>query len=140
MQVVDWVEFEEADPELASHVRSRLIAGLCYLATIRPDGLPRVHPVGVQVRDGRLIVPMTPTSPKGGDIKRDGRFALHCSVENNYGGEGEVLVTGLGSQIEPPTEFAERGWIAFHLRIAEVLSVRHIDREDRPQVQRWKPA
>lgn len=65
---------------MAEHVRRRLTYAPCYLATVRPDGFPRVHPVGVHVRDGELVVPMNPTSPKGADIRRNGRFALHCAV------------------------------------------------------------
>jgi hypothetical protein len=80
---------------------------------------------------------MKPTSPKGADIRRDGRFALHCAVEDNQDGGGEVLVTGVGTEVDAPDDFTERGWIAFHLRIAEVLSVRH--HEDRPLVTRWSP-
>lgn len=137
MDAVDWAQFEASDGELAEHVRRRLTHGLCYLSTVRSDGFPRVHPVGVHIRSGRLVVPMKPTSPKGLDIRRNGRFALHCAVEDNQGGGGEVLVTGVGSQIDSPEDFAERGWITFHLRIAEVLSVRHPEHEDRPLVRRW---
>jgi hypothetical protein len=52
---------------------------------------------------------MRATSPKGGDTGRDGRFALHCAVEDNQGGGGEVLVTGVGSEIDAPQDFTERG-------------------------------
>lgn len=134
---VDWARFEASDGELAKHVQGRLTGGLCYLSTIRPDGFPRVHPVGVQIRSGRLLVPMSSTSPKGEDIRRNGRFALHCSVEDSRGGEGEVLVTGVGSETDPPDDFAARRWTAFHLQIAEVLSVRHPEHEERPLVTRW---
>ena len=139
MDAVDWAQFEASDRELAAHVQFRLTRGLSYLSTVRPDGYPRVHPVGVHVRSGQLVVPMKPTSPKGADIRRDGRFALHCAVEDNQGGGGEVLVTGVGTEIAAPDDFAERGWIAFHLRIAEVLSVRHPAHEDRPLITRWRP-
>lgn len=139
MDAVDWAHFEASNGELAEHVQRRLTRGLCYLSTIRPDGFPRVHPVGVHVRSGQLMVPMTPTSPKGADIRRNGCFALHCAVEDNQGGGGEVLVTGVGSEIDAPDDFTEGGWIAFHLRIAEVLSVRHPPHEDRPVVTRWSP-
>lgn len=57
------------------------------------------------------MVPMKPTSPKGVDIRRDEPVALHCAVEDNQGGGGEVPVTGVGSEIHVPEDFAERGWI-----------------------------
>jgi Pyridoxamine 5'-phosphate oxidase len=134
---VAWAEFEASDGELAEHARRRLTQGVCYLATMRPDGFPRVHPVGAHVRDGRLVVPMKPTSPKGADIRRDGRFALHCTVEDTQGGGGEVLVTGVASEVEAPDDFARRGWITFDLRVGEVLSIHYPERDDRPVVRRW---
>src|SRR5919108_6567985 len=76
MDAVSWEEFEASDKGMAEHVRQRLTYAPCYLATVRPDGFPRVHPVGVHVRAGELVVPMNPTSPKGADIRRNGRFAL----------------------------------------------------------------
>ncbi len=41
MNAVDWADFEAGDGELAAFVQRRLTHGLCYLATIRPDGFPR---------------------------------------------------------------------------------------------------
>jgi hypothetical protein len=136
VDAVSWEEFEASEGELAAHVLRRLTRAPCYLATTRSDGFPRVHPVGVQVRNGRLVVPMNPTSPKGSDIRRDGRFALHCAVEDNQGGGGEALVSGVGTEINSPEDFAERGWITFELRIAEVQTVRY-EEEDRPIPTRW---
>ncbi len=28
------------------------------------------------------------------DLQKDGRYALHCSVEDQYGGEGEFFIKG----------------------------------------------
>ncbi|MGH2405330.1 MAG: pyridoxamine 5'-phosphate oxidase family protein, partial [bacterium] len=52
---------------------------MAYLATLRGDGAPRVHPVTPIVGEGRLFLFMEPTSPKGHDLRRDGRYALHSS-------------------------------------------------------------
>ena len=41
---------------------------------------------------------MEPTSPKGHDLRRDARYAMHCGVEDNGGGQGEFLL--LGSALE----------------------------------------
>jgi hypothetical protein len=49
---------------------------LGYLATVRGDGGPRVHPFCPIVCDGRLYGLIGP-SPKQRDLVRDGRFALH---------------------------------------------------------------
>jgi hypothetical protein len=65
MDAVSWEEFEASDKDMAEHVRQRLTYAPCYLATVRPDGFPRVHPVGVHVRDGELVVPMNPDLTEG---------------------------------------------------------------------------
>ena len=123
MRCVTWGDFRSREPELSELVGDRLTAGLCYLATVRADGHPRVHPVGVNPRDGQLIVPMRPSSPKGHDLRRTGRFALHCTVEDSSGGAGEVLVSGLARECDAAEEFSSRGWITFDLGIGEVLVV-----------------
>jgi hypothetical protein len=89
-----WQEFEVAAPGLAPFARERLAGRVAYLATIRPDGGPRVHPVTPIVGAGHMFIFMEPTSPKGRDLARDGRYALHCGVEDPSGGAGEVVVQG----------------------------------------------
>lgn len=138
MNVVDWTTFELAQPDLAAHAGGRLTEGISYLATIRDDGLPRVHPVGLHLREGQLLVPMLPTSPKGRDLERTGRYAAHCAVEDSRGGGGEVLVTGLAERTTVPDDFEARGWIAFHLRVGEVQAVHHTDDSEVPKATRWR--
>ena len=60
-----WDEFATAAPELAAFGLKRLETKVAYLATLRRDGSPRVHPVSPFVADGHLFVYMEPTSPKG---------------------------------------------------------------------------
>lgn len=74
-----WKEFESAAPEIAEAGKRLLYQfgpGLAFLATVRKDGAPRLHPVCPTVFDGALYVLVGP-SPKRGDLRRDGRFALH---------------------------------------------------------------
>jgi hypothetical protein len=78
--VLTWGAFRRTRPDLADAGRDLLYqfgVGLAFLATVRPDGAPRVHPMcPVIVGDGLygLLVP----SPKRGDLLRDGRYALHA--------------------------------------------------------------
>lgn len=75
-----WSDFASADGRLAAQVRSLLYQygqGLAYLATIRPDGGPRVHPVSPVIADGGLFCFLVP-SAKRSDLERDGRYALHA--------------------------------------------------------------
>jgi hypothetical protein len=97
-----WSQFAQKEPDLAAFGRERLSRGVAYLATTRADGGPRVHPVTPIIGDGRLYVYMEPTSPKGRDLRRDGRFALHSAVENADGGGGEFLIHGRAELISDP--------------------------------------
>jgi hypothetical protein len=50
--------------------------GLAFLATVRPDGRPRVHPMCPLLTDEGLFAFIVP-SPKQHDLKRSGAYALH---------------------------------------------------------------
>jgi Pyridoxamine 5'-phosphate oxidase len=91
--MASWKEFTEQAPELAQFGKSRLDGKVAYLGTLRPDGGPRVHPVTPIIGE-QLFLFMEPTSPKGKDLQRDPRYALHCSVEDSSGGEGEFYIRG----------------------------------------------
>jgi hypothetical protein len=99
---MSWNSFQEQQPELATFGAGRLNGKIAYLATIRKDGSPRVHPVTPIVGEGHLFVFMEPTSPKGHDLVRDPRFAIHSSVSDNTGGEGEFIITGRAFRIDNP--------------------------------------
>ncbi len=89
-----WAQFAEEAPDLASFGRTRLEGRIAYLATIRPSGAPRLHPVSPVFAANGLFVYMSPSSPKASDLRRDSRYTVHCSVEDHHGGEGEFLISG----------------------------------------------
>ena len=81
-----WGEMVAARPELEAAARELFLigqtdapgpAGLGYLATVRADGGPRVHPVSPAVLVGRLYVYVLLSSPKLRDLRGDRRYALH---------------------------------------------------------------
>lgn len=75
-----WQDLTEQRPELAEAGRQLLYqfgVGLGLLATIRPDGGPRLHPMCPILHEDRLLAFILP-SPKLNDLRRDGRYALHC--------------------------------------------------------------
>lgn len=96
-----WLEFTQRAPELATFGAARFASGVAYLATVRADGGPRVHPV-TPILGEQLFLFMEPTSPKGKDLQRDGRFALHCAVEDSGGGNGEFYVRGRARLSDDP--------------------------------------
>ncbi len=79
-----WSELAIQAPEIAAVGQALLDRhGLAYLATIRADGSPRLHPVCPFVIDGRLIVATPRTSLKAGDLLRDSRYAMHMLPGDN---------------------------------------------------------
>lgn len=80
--MVTWTEFCVAQPALAEAGRRQLYQwdiGLAFLATVRPDGGPRVHPVCPVINDDGLHILVT-GGPKQRDLLRDGRYALHSET------------------------------------------------------------
>jgi hypothetical protein len=51
---------------------------ISYLASVRPDGGPRLHPFCPIVAAGRLFAAIPRASPKGWDLRRDPRCVIHA--------------------------------------------------------------
>lgn len=89
-----WRDFEARAPALAGLGRERLLATrVAMLATLRPDGSPRLSPVGVQIALGHLLFGLM-RSRKLDDVRLDARCALHSSVSDPEGSEGEFKLYG----------------------------------------------
>jgi hypothetical protein len=76
--VANWAQFETEEPEMAALTR-RLLENyrVAYIATVRPDGGPRIHPLTPVVLGDRLILGLMPATPKARDLRRDPRCSLH---------------------------------------------------------------
>lgn len=101
---MSWNDLENAAPELAAFGLRRFETGVAYLATVRQDGSPRVHPVTPIIGQGHLFLFMEPTSPKGYDLRRDERYSLHSAVIDPNGTSGEFIITGRAKFIVDPAE------------------------------------
>jgi Pyridoxamine 5'-phosphate oxidase len=98
-----WEEFASERPQLAEAGRALLYqfrVGLGYLATVRKDGGPRVHPVCPVIAGGGLYLFIGNHSPKLHDLLRDGRFALHSFPNPEV--DDEFYVTGRVRRIDDP--------------------------------------
>lgn len=143
-----WREFEQQVPDLAGFGYERLNNRVAYLATIRRDGSPRVHPVSARIREGRLFVRMYPSSPKAHDLLRDGRYAMHSLVTDTSGTGGEFTIAGNATRVDDAAliERVNRGlpgtpeqYILIEFRIREAMSTvyeegREFDRGGRRRV------
>ena len=76
--MASWGEFAKAAPRLAEDGAKLLARGIAYLATIRPDGGPRVHPFTPLVIEGRLLAAIPLRTPKARDLQRDARYMIHA--------------------------------------------------------------
>jgi hypothetical protein len=100
--MVSWQGFAAAAPELAELGRGLLTqfgVGLAFLATVRRDGAPRLHPVCPILSGERLFVLITPESPKGNDLQRDGRYALQTFPQPKAGSD-EFYIAGRARAVE----------------------------------------
>lgn len=80
--MITWIEFERNQPALAGAGRRQYYQfgiGLAFLATVRRDGGPRVHPVCPVISPAGLHV-LIKAGPKQQDLRRDGRYALHSET------------------------------------------------------------
>lgn len=98
-----WREFEKLAPTIAAAGRKLLYhfgPGLAFLATVRRDGAPRLHPICPTIVDGALYAFILGKSPKCGDLRRDGRYALHTFPLRDV--DDEFLVMGRALAIDDP--------------------------------------
>ena len=96
-----WAELRASDPTMAEAGRALLYqfggVGLAFLATVRKDGVARLHPVCPLLTDDRMYVFVIPSS-KRNDLLRDGHYALHsfpCDTNEDAFG-----VTGTAALVE----------------------------------------
>jgi len=107
-RMVTWREFVSGEPEMAEAGRSLLFqfgVGLAFLATVRKDGAPRLHPVCPVLSNEGLFVLITPTSPKRHDLLRDGRYALQSFPQPKPGSD-EFYIAGSAHLVDDPATHA----------------------------------
>ncbi len=102
--MITWTQFETRQPALAQAGREQLYQfgiGLGFLATIRGDGGPRVHPVCPVLSQAGLHVLIQP-GPKLHDLRRDSRYALHSETLPPPREEDGFAVYGTAAEITDP--------------------------------------
>jgi hypothetical protein len=137
--VTRWSEFAAAEPALAEVGRALLFqfgVGLAFLATVRVDGAPRLHPVCPVLSGDRLYVLVTADSPKRGDLERDGRFALQAFPQPRPGSDelylaGQArLVTDAGVRtavLGDARHQADASEVLFELWLERAMHTRWVD-------------
>jgi hypothetical protein len=155
--MLTWGEFSRARPDLAGAGRALMYqfgVGLAFLGTVRADGGPRVHPMCPLITEDGLFAFLVP-SPKREDLRRDGRYAMHCfpADENEdafyltggaWAAEDPGVVRSLRAQFlaerdmdAPPTDFADYEPFEFGIeRCLHSVTTGHGDPSPRHEVWR----
>jgi hypothetical protein len=134
--MITWTEFTRQQPALADAGRRQLYQfgiGLAFLATVRPDGGPRVHPVCPVIGPAGLHL-LIKAGPKQLDLRRDGRYALHSEACPPPRQDDGFAITGHAIQVRQPetveavrhqvlTERGGKVWPGFDEEVIFELSV-----------------
>jgi hypothetical protein len=154
--MAQWDEFSRLRPDLAqagANLFYQFGPGLAFLATSRPDGGPRLHPMCPLLTSVALFAFIVP-SPKREDLIRDGRYALHSFPADDN--EDAFYITGRAKSVtddetrtalaaqyaqeremaEPPIELAD--WMLFSFDVETCLLTRTTGHGDpAPQHAVW---
>jgi hypothetical protein len=98
-----WEAFARAEPDLAAGGRELLYQrgdGEAFLTTVAANGTPRIHPLNVGVRDGRLLVFVQAHSAKARDLESNQHYALHAHQDAEH--PHEFMVRGQARLVTDP--------------------------------------
>lgn len=150
-----WQDLSNAEPEIAA-LGSQLLfqtrehVGLAFIATLRRDGAPRLHPISVVLNGGHLYVMIPRGSPKCADLLQDGRYALQAFPPAvNIEGE-EFYLSGRAFRVLDPqvrqklmdetSVQADEQEILFELMLERAMYTKlenHGTPDEHPSHQKW---
>ena len=134
-----WGDLAVARPDFAAAGRRLLYSdriGLGFLATVRADGGPRVHPICPVLTESGLYGMIIP-GPKLDDLRRDSRYALHGETFPPPDEDDAFYVTGVAVELTDPIAWerialqtlAERSvnerWPGFEAQVLFEFRVEH---------------
>lgn len=151
-----WYDFRKEAPALAETGKkllfpSRSHVGYAFIATIRKDGAPRLHPISVVFSEDHLYVLIPTTSPKCSDLLRDGRYALQAFPPVPNDENEEFYISGLARPIRE-TEIrralidltkiiVEDNEVLFELLLDRAMYTKLVNRgtsDEHPAHQMWR--
>ena len=151
-----WNDFSNEEPEIATLgkkllFRSREHIGLAFIATLRKDGAPRLHPISVIISKGHLYVVIPSTSPKCADLTRDGRYAIQAFPPSCNEEPEEFYLAGCAKRItdlvirkaltDDTRVAVEEHEALFELFLERVMYTKAMHRDlpdERPIHRKWK--
>jgi uncharacterized pyridoxamine 5'-phosphate oxidase family protein len=100
-----WAEFTAEVPEFAAFVEGRLRAHkFLVMATVRPDGAPRVCGTEIMFREGDLWLGGMPGALRFKDLRRDPRVVIHGTPDDEATWRGDAKVGGRAIEVTEPEE------------------------------------
>ncbi len=148
--MASWAQIEADEAEFAAAARASMDARVHKtMATLRPDGSPRISGIEARFIDGELSFGSMPNSPKVRDLAADPRFALHSGSHEPDIWAGDSKFAGTVIEVTEPD--VKQAYVAaagtappgdFHLYrtdITEVVVIRLGDPPDHLVVRRWTP-
>lgn len=139
-----WSEFATAEPEMAERGRELLYQrgdGEGFFTTVAANGIPRIHPLNVGVKDGRLLVFVQGHSAKARDLASNPGYALHANWEADA--PHEFMVRGHARLVADPAvrDAAASDWffqVADSYPLYELL-IGHALLGERDSANDWPP-
>jgi hypothetical protein len=142
---------EQEQPEFATRVQAAFDAhGHKILATLRPDGAPRVSGIEARFRDGELWLAGMPRSVKFADLRRDPRMALHSGSDEPDAFRADAKVSGRAVEITDQGELAAfadavpvpdevQPFELFRIDLEQVVLTALTDARDALEITSWRP-
>jgi hypothetical protein len=147
--VSSWQEFSGQAPDLAARVLERFEAHRHKtMATIRPDGSPRISGTEVPIRLGQVYLGGMTGNKRFADLRRDPRVAIHSGSDDPEVWSGDAKLAGRATEVTDRAEQAAfRGaaeevppgdFELFRVDLAEVVVVRLSDDRDHLLIDVWR--
>ncbi len=152
---MEWSAFVREAPRIAEVFvrRHKATGNLCFLATLRPDGWPRISPMEPRIFEDRLVLVGMPNTAKWRDLDRDPRFSLHTATIDTQVGDGDAKVWGEVRNVQDEdlqARFAQdlfeesgfdlRGRHFDHFFVADLVGAAAVEfREGQLTITTWKP-
>jgi hypothetical protein len=103
--MASFADVESEEPEFAARVRAAFDAhGHKILATLRPDGAPRVSGIEMHFVAGEPWLAGMPGSVKFTDLRGDPRFALHSGSDEPDTFSADAKLSGRATAVTSPED------------------------------------
>jgi hypothetical protein len=146
-----FTDLDSEEPEFAARVRAAFDAhGHKFLATLRPDGSPRISGIEMHFIGGEPWLAGMPGSVKFADLRRDPRFALHSGSDEPDAFSADAKFSGRATEVTAPevrgsyaaeagVQEEHMGFVLFRLELDQVVLTALDDEKTALVISSWRP-